>query len=1200
MKSLLLSTILLFAAASMVWAREISSDEAGRAAAAWVRRDNAPLGAALASAKVSEVRTAAGEDGTPLFHVVRMSGGGVVVTSAESGVTPVVAFLDGDDIEEAAGNPLWDILNADMAERTAYVAAVRAEQGTKGTRLLGAAASSADPFAAAEAAWEDLLAEGEKSAVKGSARSSSDSIDDASGLSDLRVAPLLATAWAQRGNAANYYTPPGAAGDPDNYACGCSALACAQIANYWRFPAESMPPVTNLCYVSSEPSYYVSKGGTYDWANMPTDFSALTDEQKRAVGHLCYDFGVAAMMNWGPDGSGTGVTILDKAFREVFGYASAATYVYYTGGNMPDELVERSILANLDAKRPVIIEIYMHAAVADGYGYCSGTLYTHVNCGWGGVANAWYNLPYVNANNYDVDYISSMLIGVVYNIHPTETDELLTGRVLDENGDPVCGASVTATNGFCTATATTDEKGIYALRVPGGRNWTVSATDPDSSQSGSCHAYAGLTISSVFAARTPERVLAWTDESSIGNSWGNDITLGVDLLLPSFSDALDAPALEFTTGGDVDWLVSTTGAHDGEDVAQSCHKNGEMSTWLETTVAGPGTFSFWWNVSSEEGYDWLEFYVDGMLDSRISGTNAVWTLKEVEIQGGGVHTLRWRYVKDEFTSNGADCGWVDQVTWTPSGDIFVDAATGSDANDGLSLATAKVTIQAAIDVVEAGAATNAVVIVNDGRYEPIVATNNIPFLICSLHGPDAAIIDGSLQWERGVTNRCATLGSANSHTNTILSSFTLTNGVERYGGGAYCGKLKSCLVAGNTAISSGGGAYRTALEDCVVSGNSANYGGGLYMGSANLCTIAANAATASGGGASSTGLTRCVVTNNTAVSFGGGAYIGTLVLCNVSDNSANSGGGTYGAALTDCTVACNVATNYGGGVNGGSATRCGIVRNRVIVNSGGGSYGAALANCVVVYNSAEAQYGGGAYGGALTNCTVFANSASIGGGVDYASLVNCIVWGNEADTNPNVRAYNDKPCLCSCLGEALSGEMHVGNIVADPLFLDGVHGYYDLQANSPCINAGADDLVAGETDFYARIVGRHVDMGASELQATDYPSWATVWEIVGAADYVTEGQYNLIRYVFDRPTGACEPFTGISFDAQGMPSIHTLVPVNVEGLSVKLFATEDLSDWSDSKLIELMYDGPTRVWRTIDNTVRPAMFFKLHVGFKGK
>ena len=117
-------------------AREISANEAGRAAAAWVRRDRAPLGAAIRSSDVAEVRTQK-EGDTPLFHVVRMTGGGVVVTSAESGVTPVVAFLDGGDIQETQGNPLWEILSADMSTRLARVRAVREGSLTGLTRLTG-------------------------------------------------------------------------------------------------------------------------------------------------------------------------------------------------------------------------------------------------------------------------------------------------------------------------------------------------------------------------------------------------------------------------------------------------------------------------------------------------------------------------------------------------------------------------------------------------------------------------------------------------------------------------------------------------------------------------------------------------------------------------------------------------------------------------------------------------------------------------------------------------------------------------------------------------------------------------------------------------------------------------------------------------------------------------------------------------------
>ena len=239
--------VALALAAVTTWAREISSEEAGRAAAAWARRDGSASGARLLSAGVADVRTAADDDGTPIFHVVRLPGGGVVVTSAESGVTPVVAFLESGDLQESDGNPLWKILRADLTLRTR-----QARTPSGGTRSC-----------ASETAWANLLA-----ANSGGARLQS-AIPDASGLSDLRVAPLISTTWEQGGNAANYYTPPGTVGDPDNYVCGCVALAGAQIANYWRFPTLSRPQVTNLCYLSGVSANYVSLGGFYDWSNMP-------------------------------------------------------------------------------------------------------------------------------------------------------------------------------------------------------------------------------------------------------------------------------------------------------------------------------------------------------------------------------------------------------------------------------------------------------------------------------------------------------------------------------------------------------------------------------------------------------------------------------------------------------------------------------------------------------------------------------------------------------------------------------------------------------------------------------------------------------------------------------------------------------------------------------------------------------------------
>jgi hypothetical protein len=75
--------------------------------------------------------------------------------------------------------------------------------------------------------------------------------------------------------------------------------------------------------------------------------------------------------------------------------------------------------------------------------------------------------------------------------------------------------------------------------------------------------------------------------------------------------------------------------------------------------------TFWWSVSSEAGYDYLEFYLDGSLQNgRISG-EVNWNQQTFNVAAGS-HSLRWRYVKDIGLSSGQDRGWVDQVSFVPA------------------------------------------------------------------------------------------------------------------------------------------------------------------------------------------------------------------------------------------------------------------------------------------------------------------------------------------------------------------------------------------------------------------------------------------------------------------------------------------------------------------------------------------------------
>ena len=131
-----------------------------------------------------------------------------------------------------------------------------------------------------------------------------------------------------------------------------------------------------------------------------------------------------------------------------------------------------------------------------------------------------------------------------------------------------------------------------------------------------------------------------------------------------FATALDCTNLTFTTGGGADWFVQTDEAHAGRSALRSGAISHNQNTWVETVINGPGTFSFWWKVSSEGvSYDYLEVVVDGEQRAVIGGEGGAWTKQTYSFSGSGTHTIRWNYCKDGSDSAGSDCAWLDMVTW---------------------------------------------------------------------------------------------------------------------------------------------------------------------------------------------------------------------------------------------------------------------------------------------------------------------------------------------------------------------------------------------------------------------------------------------------------------------------------------------------------------------------------------------------------
>ena len=229
------------------------------------------------------------------------------------------------------------------------------------------------------------------------------------------VEPLLKSTWDQ-GKPYNILCPGGNGSSTRLYPTGCVATALSQIMYYHKYPEVGIGEHQYSFQPESGVGRIISAnfGEThYDWTNMLDDYSkGYTDEQANAVATLMLHCGVAVEMGYTASGSGAYGQEACLGIKKFFGYNKNArlyTRDYYTA-----ELWMEMIFKELNLKRPIYYHGVSeggggHAFIIDGYDKDG---FVHVNWGWGGNSNGFFDIALLNPPGSSYSKEQGMILGM--------------------------------------------------------------------------------------------------------------------------------------------------------------------------------------------------------------------------------------------------------------------------------------------------------------------------------------------------------------------------------------------------------------------------------------------------------------------------------------------------------------------------------------------------------------------------------------------------------------------------------------------------------------------------------------------------------------------------------------------------------------------------------------------------------------------
>ncbi len=776
-------------------ARSMTAYDAEMVVAGWLKAARQPLGANLGR-RVMEVETFTDEAGTAVYYIVYLQPSGFVIVSADDSVEPIIGFADDGTYDPSFDNPLGVLVTSDLNGRVA------AAHDTFGLLMnLGAAAPDGTA-----AKWRHFIDLAENP-------SGGFGLMSLTCISDIRVIPLVQSRWGQATacgyDTYNYYTP-------SQYPSGCLATALAQVMRYYEYPTVQIGVSEFAIHIADtgEQTAYTrggeGLGGPYVWSDMvlrpESNCAAFTEAQRQAVGALCYDAGIAVGMTYGPAGSASFLSDAKDALVTTFQFENAV--LGYNFGQDIHAGTEGMINPNLDAGAPVILAILDapdpnggHAVVCDGYGYESSTLYHHLNMGWRGVDDVWYSLPNIDASQGKY----TVVFGCIYNIFPSGSGEIISGRVLDPDGNPIANARVFAEHGERSALMVlTDDRGIYAIENlnsntlyklrPSAEGYVFSSrpveVDVPSSIDGSGKSGNrwGVDFYAEQVSELPEPAIIHVDDDALADPGPGEPALSDPYEDGSAEHPFDAvqEAIDVAVSGDTVLILSGTYTGDGN---RDLDFRGKAITVRGEDPNDPSLVIIDCNATVDDPHRGFDFHSYEMPGSVLEGLTVTGGYHD---QGGGIRCsdcARPTVTNCAFRENRASLGGGVYAESSPK---LTNCTFGDNSADG-----------------------------GGGLYNNGDASECNPVLIDCTFSGNTATYNGGAVYNLGQRAKPTLTGC----------EFT-GNRVSEGGGGAIRNNISgsptliNCLFAGNSAATSGGAirnsnSGNTKLTNCTFSGNSA-------------------------------------------------------------------------------------------------------------------------------------------------------------------------------------------------------------------------------------------------------------------------------------------------------------------------------------------------------------------------------------------